>query len=383
LAFTKKILIIAPFPSHPVNSGRTANLLGFSELLKEMGYTLYYLWIAEFYHYNKTELDLCRNYWKDNFYFHPKNILNCIKDRIYRILFHSKKNGNYQLDAKIPIGIKIFLKKIKKKERFDAIIINYVYLSKLFKFFKKNRRILFTHDVFSNRYEKTGNDWFSLTPFDEAKGLNRAEIILSVQEEETVFFKYLTNKEIYTIYCCLPVHPTPLVDVQNDEFKLLYLSGDNPNNIESIKLFYYEVFLELKKSFSRIKLVVGGTICKELEYLEDSGIELQGDISNLYQFYSQADICINPTFNGTGIKIKTFEALSFGKILVAHPHSIIGVFEKETIPVFLAENKSEYVDRFYYLFNHSSEWNIHKNNSIEYMTRLYNHVKNQFAEMLK
>jgi hypothetical protein len=379
----KKILIISPFSSHPVNSGRTANLLGVSELLKEMGYTLYYLWIAEFYHYNKTELDSCRNYWKDNFYFYPKNILNCIKDRIYRILFYSKKNRNYKLDAKNPIGIKIFLKKIQKKERFDAIIINYVYLSKLFKFFKENKKILFTHDVFSNRYEKTGNDWFSLTPFDEAKGLNRAEIILSVQEEETVFFKYLTNKEIYTIYCCLPVHPTPLVDVQNNEFKLLYLSGDNPNNIESIKLFYYEVFLELKKSFPRIKLVVGGTICKELEYLEDSGIELQGDISNLYQFYSQADICINPTFNGTGIKIKTFEALSFGKILVAHPHSIIGVFEKKTIPVFLAENKSEYMDHFYNLFGHSSEWNMHKNNSIKYMTRLYNHVKYQFTEMLK
>jgi glycosyltransferase involved in cell wall biosynthesis len=378
----KKILIIALFPSHPVNSGSRVGLLTCAELIKQMGYSVHYLWIPEYYHYSRIELELCHDYWKDNFYFYPKTLFNGIRDKINNFLFSFKKTKNCDLDIKYPIGIGKYLKKLLKKEQFDAVIINYVFLSKLFKYFTHTKKILFTHDVFSNRYEKTGNTWFSLNPGDESKGLNRAEIILSVQEEETIFFKFLTNKRVYTIYCCLPIRPTPFVGVQNGEFKLLYLSGDNPNNVESIELFYYEIFLELKKTFPLVKLIVGGTICKAIEHIKDNNIELQGSISDLHQFYSQADICINPTFNGTGLKIKTFEALSFGKILVAHPHSILGVFEKENIPVFLAESRPDYINQFQFLFNNIDKWNHYKNKSIEYMTRLYSHVKNQFDEIL-
>jgi hypothetical protein len=376
----RNILIIAPFPTHPVIAGNRTIILTFSNLLKEMGYTIHYFWISEDYHYNKTELDSCHEYWGKNFYFHPKNILNCLKDRVHNIIFF-KRTGNYNLETKCPIGIKRYLSEILKKNQFAAIIINYVFFSRLFKYFKNEKKILFTHDVFTNKYGRTGFKWFSLNPLDESRGLNRADIILSVQEEETIFFKYLTNKKIFTIYCCLPINPTPLVGVQGSEFKLLFLSGNNLHNVESIKKFYYDVFPELRQSFPQIKLIIGGAICKELEYLEDNNIELQGNISDLYQFYRQADICINPTFNGTGLKIKTFEALSFGKILVAHPHSVIGVFEKEKVPIFLAENKSEYINHFIHLFNNVSEWNKYKTKSIEYMTNLHSYVKRQFYEI--
>jgi hypothetical protein len=377
----RNILIIAPFPSHPVNAGNRTGLITYIDLLKGMGYNVQYLWISENYHHSEIELNLTKNYWEDNFYFYHKNILNCLLERIRRVnLF--KKPGNYSLDEKYPIGIKKFLLAILRREQFDAVIINYVFFSKLFNFLKNEKKILFTHDVFTNKYEKTGDTWFSLNPLDEAKGLNRAEIILSVQEEETIFYRFLTNKKIFTIYCCLPICQTPFIGVQNNEYKLLYLASDNRYNFESIKYFYNEIFLELKKKFPHIKLIVGGKICNTIEYIKDNSIELQGNISDLYQFYCQADICINPTFNGTGIKIKTFEALSFGKILVAHPHSVIGVFEKERIPVFLAENKVEYIEQFKNLFNNVSEWNRYKTKSIEYMTNLHDYVRKQFIEIL-
>ena len=60
-------------------------------------------------------------------------------------------------------------------------------------------------------------------------------------------------------------------------------------------------------------------------------------------FYSQGDIVINPTYQGTGLKIKTFEAISFDKVTIVHPHSMTGVFKKDTAPLMSSERPQDWV----------------------------------------
>ena len=115
---------------------------------------------------------------------------------------------------------------------------------------------------------------------------------------------------------------------------------------------------------------------------ENNNVVLQGYISDIFQFYSQADICINPTFRGTGLKIKTFEALSYGKILIAHSHSITGIYAKEKAPIFLADTKDEYLKQFTYLFDNMNYWEKLKQDSIVYMQQFQDHVKLQFEKSL-
>ena len=58
----------------------------------------------------------------------------------------------------------------------------------------------------------------------------------------------------------------------------------------------------------------------------------------------KGDVAINPCQVGTGLKIKTFEAVSYGKVTMVHPHSIIGIFRKDHAPVFASNVPKDWID---------------------------------------
>jgi glycosyltransferase involved in cell wall biosynthesis len=384
-ATERKIVIISPVPTHPTNAGNRNCILLYSEILRELGYVVYFCWIPSHYRYYQNEYDETQDYWKDRFLFCHKSQLTALLTKfIDAVCF--KFWGYCFLDSKypFPFGINIFLRNIQKIYRFDTVIINYVFLSRFFKCFHGTKKILYTHDVFTNKGRNLKNKWVSLTPNDEAKGLDRADIILSIQENETIFCNYLTGKQIFTVYSCFHVKQTPLIGVTGDDYKILYLASGNVYNIEAIHYFYNEVFSQLKNLYPNIRLIIGGAICDKIKSTmgNDKNIELQGVVSDLYQFYSQADICVNPTFIGTGLKIKTFEALSYGKIVVAHPHSLMGVYDRENVPVLLASNKVEYIEQIKKQFSSKNNWDTLKENAIAYMSRFQSYVKNQFEQAL-
>ena len=44
------------------------------------------------------------------------------------------------------------------------------------------------------------------------------------------------------------------------------------------------------------------------------------------------------------MKIKTFEAISYDKVTLVHPHSMAGVFQKETAPLFALKKAYQWVE---------------------------------------
>lgn len=64
------------------------------------------------------------------------------------------------------------------------------------------------------------------------------------------------------------------------------------------------------------------------------GVKLIGYVDSPNVLYEQGDVAINPTYQGTGLKIKTFEAISYDKVTMVHPHSMKGVFEKDKTSLF-------------------------------------------------
>jgi hypothetical protein len=55
------------------------------------------------------------------------------------------------------------------------------------------------------------------------------------------------------------------------------------------------------------------------------------------------DVVINPTYQGTGLKIKTFEAIAYDKVLLTHPHSMTGIYEKNNAPIFASASAEDWV----------------------------------------
>ncbi len=78
-----------------------------------------------------------------------------------------------------------------------------------------------------------------------------------------------------------------------------------------------------------IQVDVVGRGLEELrnEY-SDSRINVIGGVESLNPYYENADIVIAPLFDGGGMKSKTVEALSFGKIFVGTEESLFGFWEE-------------------------------------------------------
>ena len=67
--------------------------------------------------------------------------------------------------------------------------------------------------------------------------------------------------------------------------------------------------------------------CNRFATLPDQGIEIIGRVERLEDFYRSVDLVINPMMFGTGLKIKTVEALSFGHSIISTWAGMSGILE--------------------------------------------------------
>ena len=146
----------------------------------------------------------------------------------------------------------------------------------------------------------------------------------------------------------------------------------------------FNIWPKIKKEFPNLKLLIGGGICKRPE-IQNKGedIELLGKINDLQNFYSKGDIFINPVFEGTGLKIKNIEALSYGKIVICHPHNIEGIFQQNKAPILIAKDSEEYATQFRKIFG-STKTISELKNKVEFYIKDYNKiVQSRFEEALR
>lgn len=164
----------------------------------------------------------------------------------------------------------------------------------------------------------------------------------------------------------------------------MFLAGKNPHNIEGITLFIEKIFRALIPVHPEIKLLIGGSICSVLNSnISADSIELYGETIDLKEFYSRGDVFINPTINGTGLKIKTFEAMSYGKVVISHPNNANGIYKKEQAPILLAQTTEEYLKYINLLFANSGKTMELKGESIKYINDLNVIVKSRFIEAIE
>lgn len=374
----KKLLIISTIPTHPTDQGNRKCILTYSEMLLGLGYDIRFLLIVDNYT-SQEEIYLNTNYWGNKLILYKRKKIDKIwiiwANKIYFKLFK-----NMPLDYLYPSGFTHFLKTLQKKEKFDIVLSNYILLSKSFSAFSLGvKKLLYTHDSFSERYSKTGNKGYSVTKIAESRALNRADVILSIQDEERIFFNTLTNKKVITCFTYFP-----LTISNNLENKvLLFIASDNIHNQKGIRDFVTEYFPSIKSKVIDIKLLIGGSICSKIQDLNEiDGIELFGYVDDLLEFYDKGTIVVNPVSCGTGFKIKSFEALSFGKILISNPHNTIGIFDKVNSPIIEADTPNEFADKIAALFEKNT-LEVYKKASIDYVNRFNINVKNKFIEAIE
>jgi len=153
----------------------------------------------------------------------------------------------------------------------------------------------------------------------------------------------------------------------------LFFGTNFPANTEGLMWFVKEVL-----PFVDIRLQIVGKGMETITDMlpKDSRIELYGSVPELKEFLENADIMIMPIFKGSGMKVKTCEAMMYGKYIVGSTETFTGYdidFDKIGA---LANTKEEYIDAIKRL----SERILKKFNPYSREYFLQNHTSNATKE---
>lgn len=373
----KNILIVSDQATHPVIGGNRMCIMQYAEILRKLNFCVYFLYIENVGTNALQDLESTKLYWGENFYLYKTSRLQYY---IQRILARFKRNKNdLYVDIYSPWGAVGYINKLHANVGFHGLIVNYVWLSKLLKC-DIPVKALYTHDVFSNRNERVkGAEWLSFSVAQEEKALRRCENIFSIQDEESLFFSYLSPKSnIVTVYSSFPYISQPVTKEKN----ILFFSGAGSLNLNAIKWFIEEVFPLILRKDNSIKLFIGGKVCQVLEKFPlHKNIELKGVFDNPSDFYALGDVVINPVSEGSGLKIKTIEAVSHGKAVVVDRHSLKGVYAPDIFPVFLASSAEQYVNCIIPLLGNEMKLNNVKSSCLSYVQSLNKYIENQYYKL--
>ena len=85
----------------------------------------------------------------------------------------------------------------------------------------------------------------------------------------------------------------------------------------------------------------------------------------------------------TGLKIKTFEAISYDKVTMVHPHSMKGVFEKDKTSLFFSDKPQDWIDFLVKLWRTKEILitDMKKSNG-DYMRRMNEFIVNEYIRFL-
>ena len=373
---SKRILVAADIHTHPVCGGNQQCIMQYVEVLRKLGCEVYFLYLDLYEGRFITEET--RRYWGDHFFYYRTPAWQIVCQKIRRRIEHCYYSPH--LDVYYPHGLTQYVNDLQAKYSFDGLIVNYVWNSKLAGC-NIPIKAIYTHDVFTDRNEKLGvkDAWYSYPQAEEAKGISRFAEVLSIQDEETEWYRRLApGSNVRTVYSSFSFVDQPITSNKN----ILFFSGGGKLNKDGIVRFIREVWPLLKEHDNELRLLLGGGICGAFkgERLPDD-IILKGRYDNPDDFYALGDICINPVFNGSGLKIKTFEALAHGKVTIVDPHSALGVYLPEAIPLFLATSPQDYVNGVFHFIGNEDALAKQHHKCGAYIDRLNDYILKQYAEV--
>jgi hypothetical protein len=102
------------------------------------------------------------------------------------------------------------------------------------------------------------------------------------------------------------------------------VGSDNSRNLLGLRDFLKFAWPEIRSAVPDVRLAVAGSIGAAVpDYLQD--IDVLGHVDDLDPVYRQARVVVNPAVAGTGLKVKTVEALSRLRPIVTWPNGADGL----------------------------------------------------------
>ncbi len=312
------VLVLTPTPTHPPVQGNRQRVFDICRAMQSMGANITLLYYAAD-GLDAVDAQRMKESWSNLEVVFPRGF----------VPRHSL--ARYPaIDDWYDESISVAAQRLASQSRFDVCIANYVWCSKILDVLPRSVvRVIDTHDVFGGRADRFAEiglapQWFHTSAAEEGKGLDRADHVLAIQDVEADSLRARTNSEIRTIgFLSAPNYLAPSKGKRGQVLRAGYLGSANPFNVSSI-LAFGRALRGAQSSGLGFDVHLAGAICDAVSESQHRFVT-HGMVNSPAEFYRSVDVVINPMLGGTGLKIKSLEALSFGKPLVATRDAMTGI----------------------------------------------------------
>ncbi|MDN3503946.1 MAG: glycosyltransferase [Rhabdochlamydiaceae bacterium] len=240
-------------------------------------------------------------------------------------------------DGSNPLQRLLLIKEIELNP-IDIALVEYLHLSWICDFLpKKTVKLLDCHDLASIRSDLHKKWGYALeiewTKDQEIAAFNRFDKVIFIQEEEAKVAASWIGAE-KCLVCSHPAHIEAGYSPKKQATEIRFLASPSHANSHAAMWLHNEVLPHLPKER---KIAIFGAICLKKELKEKCpNLNFEGTVNNLKSFYHSTDVFINPVLFGSGLKIKTVEALAHGVPLVSTSYGVQGI--KNEHDAFLVED---------------------------------------------
>src|SRR5438105_4648727 len=178
---SKHILVLSPTPTHPQDAGNRKRFFEICNALKELGGIIHFVYVPREWDMTCPHGDF-RSMIEHWDYFH---IVQPVQPSV-----HETSEDYFEIDAWWDIGIEYMINWKRLTQKFDMVIVNYVFYSKCLTLFSRETvKVLDTIDVMSDRqqmldHNKIKREFFYTTPDRERVGLDRADLVVAIKDSE-------------------------------------------------------------------------------------------------------------------------------------------------------------------------------------------------------
>lgn len=309
-----RVLLVSPFPVPPASSGAAVRIHRLASWIQGNGHELFFVW-AQTKSYDIDEslatARLRRLWGKAAVLEHPGR--SKLPD-----------SADWRLDDWINLAHEAPFKTLVEEFHPDIAVVNYVFLSKFLQWIPSGvLRFLDTHDRLSRRsiYERHGIEpgFFHTSEDEEFEGCRRADVVFAIQDGERDYFAQsgvpvaVVGHPEPARYQTPPTNPRPRVG---------FAAAYNAFNAYSLRMLCRELKASDVLARHDATVSIAGKLVTHAQAKGDIAslpprVESVGFVPKLSHFYSELDLVINPTLVGTGLKIKTVEAIAHGKPLLS------------------------------------------------------------------
>ncbi|MFD0933336.1 glycosyltransferase [Psychroflexus salinarum] len=218
-----------------------------------------------------------------------------------------------------------FLKGISKSE-YDIVFVDYFFLAESLELFSGIKAII-THDVWHQHYSVgKNNSYFGLLTLEEEKRLlNMADLVIAISKRDRLIFENLPLTDAKVIDLYPVIKPRRII---NEEFitqkvesnTIIFVGSNYRPNVYGLEWFLDQVWPLLYPRENNVRLKVIGNVKKYIrpEFLDfDDHIEFLGFVEDLSIHYDEAKLAITPLREGSGVKIKSIEAIEYGLPIIS------------------------------------------------------------------